>query len=61
MQKKFFTKEEALQKLKQYCAYQERSHSEVKQKLYDLGVWKSEHDEIIASLIGLLAPLPASI
>ena len=51
MQKKYLTKEQALQKLKQYCAYQERSHSEVKQKLWDLGVWRSEHDGIIASLI----------
>ena len=45
------TKEQAIQKLRQFCAYQERSHSEVKQKLWHLGVWKSEHDEIIASLI----------
>ena len=51
MYKKHLTKEQALQKLKQYCAYQERSHSEVKEKLYALGVWKSEHDEIIATLI----------
>lgn len=50
-QKKYLTKEEALQKLKQYCAYQERSHSEVVQKLWDLGVRKAEHDDIIAALI----------
>jgi len=50
--KKYLTKEEALQKLKHYCAYQERCHSEVKEKLYSLGVWKKDHDEIIASLIG---------
>ena len=49
--KKYLTKEEALQKLKHYCAYQERSHSEVKEKLYSLGVWKKDHDEIIAKLI----------
>src|SRR5215218_5988718 len=51
MQKKYLTKEEALQKLKQYCAYQERSHSEVVQKLWDLGIRKSEHDEIVSALI----------
>ena len=45
------TKEQALQKLKHYCAYQERCHSEVKEKLYSLGVWKKEHDEIISTLI----------
>jgi regulatory protein len=41
----------ALQKLKHYCIYQERSHYEVKQKLYELKVRSSDHDEIIASLI----------
>ncbi len=49
--KKHLTKEQALQKLKHYCAYQERSHSEVKEKLYSLGVWKKDHDEITATLI----------
>jgi len=49
--KKHLTKEQALEKLKHYCAYQERSHSEVKQKLYDLGIWRSEHDQIISTLI----------
>src|SRR5215207_22627 len=51
MQKKFLTKEQALQKLRQYCAYQERSHYEVQQKLWELGVKKAEHDEIISTLI----------
>lgn len=45
------TKEQALQKLKHYCAYQERCHSDVKEKLYSLGVWKKDHDEIVATLI----------
>jgi len=49
--KKHLTKEQALQKLKHYCGYQERSHSEVKQKLYDLGIRKNDHDEIISTLI----------
>lgn len=51
MYKQHLTKEQALQKLKHYCAYQERCHSEVKEKLYQLGVRKKEHDEIIAALI----------
>jgi regulatory protein len=51
LQKKYLTKEQALQKLRQYCAYQERSHSEVQQKLWELGVARSEHDGIIALLI----------
>ena len=49
--KKHLTKEQALQKLKHYCAYQERSHAEVKDKLYGLGVWRKDQDEIIATLI----------
>lgn len=51
MYKKYLTKEQAIQKLKHYCGYQERSHAEVKEKLYSLGVWKKDHDEIIATLI----------
>jgi regulatory protein len=51
MYKKYLTKEQALQKLKHYCAYQERCHSEVKEKLYTLGIWKKDHDEIISALI----------
>ncbi|MFL5739851.1 MAG: regulatory protein RecX [Flavisolibacter sp.] len=51
LQKKYLTKEQALQKLRHYCAYQERCHSEVEQKLWDLGVRRAEHDEIISLLI----------
>jgi regulatory protein len=48
---KYLTKEEALQKLRHYCTYQERSHYEVKQKLRELGIRTSEQDEIVAILI----------
>ena len=48
---KHLTKEQALQKLKHYCTYQERSHYEVKQKLWELGVLRGDHDELIATLI----------
>ena len=48
---KHLTKEQALQKLKHYCTYQERSHYEVIQKLWELKVAKSDHDLIIATLI----------
>lgn len=51
MYTKWLTKEQGLQKLKHYCAYQERSHSEVKEKLYAIGVSKKDHETIIASLI----------
>jgi regulatory protein len=49
--KKKLTKEQALQKLRHYCRYQERSLNEVKEKLYDLGVSKKDQEEIISSLI----------
>jgi len=51
MYRKTLTKEQALQKLRHYCRYQERCHAEVREKLWQLGVRKTEHDEIIASLI----------
>jgi regulatory protein len=51
LNKKYLTKEQALMKLKQFCAYQERSHYEVGQKLWDLGIRQAEHDEIISTLI----------
>ncbi|HSN09051.1 MAG TPA: regulatory protein RecX [Hanamia sp.] len=46
-----FTPEQALPKIKQYCAYQERCHAEVRDKLYSFGLHKNEVEEIISSLI----------
>jgi regulatory protein len=51
MQKKQLSFQEGLIKLQHYCAYQERCHSEVQQKLYDLGVWKNDAENIIVKLI----------
>ena len=51
MTKKKLTKEEALQKLRHYCRYQERCCSEVKNKLFELGINKNLHDEMINELI----------
>ena len=51
MYNKYYSKEEALQKAKQYCAYQERCHSEVKEKLYSFGMNKKEVDELLSELI----------
>ena len=51
MNKPCFSKEEALQKAKQYCAYQERCHSEVKEKLYSFGLHKKEVEESLSNLI----------
>jgi regulatory protein len=49
--RKQLTKEQALQKLRHYCAYQERSHAEVKEKLYSFGLRKQVVEESIAQLI----------
>jgi regulatory protein len=51
MNDKYYSKEEALQKAKHFCAYQERCHSEVKEKLYSLGQYKKEVDELLSELI----------
>jgi regulatory protein len=44
-------KKVALAKAQHYCAYQERSQQEVRNKLYDLGLWKDAVEEIISELI----------
>ena len=43
--------EEALQKLENYCAYQERSPKEVKAKISELGILGEDADQIWAVLI----------
>ncbi len=45
------TKEQAWQKIKHYCAYQERSHFEAKQKLYSFGLYKRDAEELLTKLI----------
>lgn len=44
-------KEQALQKIRHYCGYQERSHQEVKEKLYGYSLRKQEVEEILSTLI----------
>lgn len=51
MKKETLTPQQAHQKIKHYCAYQERCHSEVKEKLYNYGLRTSEVEEIISKLI----------
>lgn len=46
-----YTVTEAISKLKKYCAYQERSQFEVKQKLRQHGVLGEEADFVISELI----------
>lgn len=49
--RKQLTKEQALQKAKHYCGYQERSHTEVKEKLYSFGLYKQQVEELLSQLI----------
>lgn len=50
-QKRSFTPTEAISKAQKYCAYQERSHQEVRNKLYSYGLWKNDVEEILTQLI----------
>lgn len=43
--------EKALIKIKRYCAYQERSHKEVMDRLYSWGVYKKEAELLLSQLI----------
>ncbi len=49
--KEIFTIKEAIQKIEHYCAYQERCHEEVEQKLRSMKMDSDEIDQIIAHLI----------
>lgn len=51
LNRKQLTKEQALQKARHYCGYQERSHSEVKEKLYSFGLYKQQVEELLSQLI----------
>jgi regulatory protein len=48
---KILTSQEAKQKIQRYCAYQERSHQEVRNKLYEFGLHRGDVDEILTDLI----------
>ena len=41
----------ALAKAEHYCAYQERSQQEVRDKLYEWGLWSNDVEELISELI----------
>ena len=49
--KKTYTVEEALVKLQSYCAYQDRCHKEVAQKLKDMQMIPQASEQIITTLI----------
>jgi regulatory protein len=45
------TPNEAKGKIQRYCAYQERCHQEVKNKLYEYGLYSTEVDQLLSELI----------
>lgn len=46
-----FTPAQQLEKMRKYCAYQERSHQQVRDRLYEAGLHPEAVEEIIAALI----------
>ena len=51
MNKKYLSYDEAVKKLQNFCAYQERCQEEVRSKLIELGIYGEELDRVIADLI----------
>jgi regulatory protein len=43
--------QDALNKISRYCAYQERSHRQVKNKLFEYGLHSNQVDEVLSHLI----------
>ncbi len=51
MQAKRLGIDQARLKIQSYCAYQERSHKEVREKLYSFGLYKDEVDQLTVELL----------
>jgi len=49
--KQALSPEQALQKARHYCGYQERCHSEAQEKLYSFGLRKQQVEAALATLI----------
>lgn len=49
--RKRYSPQEAYPRICRYCAYQERSHKEVRTKLFSYGLYSSEVEEMLARLI----------
>jgi regulatory protein len=50
-QRSTLSREQALQKARHYCGYQERCHQEAKEKLYSFGLRKQDVEAALATLI----------
>lgn len=51
MEKKNIGSEKALEKIKHFCSYQERTHQEVKDKLYSFGLHRAETESLLSQMI----------
>jgi regulatory protein len=51
IENKKYTPTEARSRIAKYCAYQERCHKEVRDKLYSYGLFKEEVEQLIYELI----------
>ncbi|MEN9349791.1 MAG: hypothetical protein RL372_769 [Bacteroidota bacterium] len=51
MIKKYLTPDQAWQKIKHFCAYQERSHQETKDRLYGYGLSTKDVEVLLSKLI----------
>jgi regulatory protein len=51
MEKKYISRDAALQRMQRYCAYQDRCHLEARRKLLDLGVYGDVLEEILSELV----------
>lgn len=51
MERKSIGAEKALQKIKHFCSYQERTHQEVKDKLYTYGLYKEDVEMLLSQMI----------
>src|SRR5262245_15482109 len=49
---KNLTEDQVMQKLRHYCEYQERCHSDVRNKLYELSISPRCHKRLISALAG---------
>ena len=51
IKRKVFTRQQALRKAESFCAYQERSQHEIRNKLYEWGLHHNDVETIISELI----------
>ena len=51
MERKNIGIDKSREKIRQFCSYQERSHQEVKEKLYSFGLYKEDVESLLSEMI----------